>query len=238
MEGFQIVSIRRIEPVRAYLLGLLPEQQAAELEERYFRDRNFFQEVKATERKLIEEYLDGRLAQEARQPFEERYQRVPELMRCVEEVRANRKTQTGWWQWKPALALATILCVIGLGVMLRPGQDEPETLLSPGMTKAAGEVAAISLPASGKPLRMLLELPGETSSVECSVKLSEVDAAGKWTETWSTPGLVRSAPREGGQQLKLSIEAKQLRAGDYVAQAIDKDGTPRNSYVFRVTAPR
>ena len=45
-----------------YLLGQLPEQDAATLEERFFRDDDFFEELRAVEADLIDQYVRGELS--------------------------------------------------------------------------------------------------------------------------------------------------------------------------------
>ena len=51
----------RIKSVRDYLLGTLTEDDAALIEEQYFANPHFFEEVRIVERVLIEEYLDDSL---------------------------------------------------------------------------------------------------------------------------------------------------------------------------------
>ena len=67
------------ETWRAYLLGRLAPQEAQGLEDRYFADQAAFDEVLLAEDDLIDEYLDGQLAEAERRTFEERVRERPEL---------------------------------------------------------------------------------------------------------------------------------------------------------------
>jgi CHAT domain-containing protein/tetratricopeptide (TPR) repeat protein len=53
-----------------YLLGVMPEEERAELEELYLRDDDVDQEIQAVERELIDSYLEGSLTGEERDRFE------------------------------------------------------------------------------------------------------------------------------------------------------------------------
>src|SRR6266404_5807676 len=112
------ISHNSAEPVRAYLLGTLPEEESVALEERYFRDRDFFLWVRAVETRLIEDYLNGQLPAVTMQPFESRYLRVPELRRRLEEIRGERTAAARQnqrvliWGWRPIMA-AALICVAG-----------------------------------------------------------------------------------------------------------------------------
>ncbi len=117
------------EAMRAYLLGLLPDDQAAALEEEYFVNRAFFLKVQSEETALITDYLDGRLRGTEKQSFETRYLQVPNLRSRVEEVRKQRERpgvapSSPWKVPRLAWAAAFIL-IFGLGALvyyLRPGE--------------------------------------------------------------------------------------------------------------------
>ena len=72
---------------RAYLLGLLPEEEAARLEEGYFAEDSTFEELVLAEDDLIDEYLDERLADDERRAFEARLDQRPELAARLEARR-------------------------------------------------------------------------------------------------------------------------------------------------------
>jgi curli biogenesis system outer membrane secretion channel CsgG len=115
---------KSIESMRAYLLGLLPDDEAAALEEDYFVDRKSLHRLQTEEAALITDYLDGRLGKKESQLFEGRYLRVPELHRKVETVRHARRAlpmqskRAVWVRWGIAAA-AALAFVLGLGLWNR-----------------------------------------------------------------------------------------------------------------------
>src|SRR5690349_2603693 len=115
---------KSIESMRAYLLGVLPDDEATALEEEYFVDRKGFHRLQTEEAALIADYLDGRLRKKEKQLFEGRYLRVPELHRKVEAVRHERRAlprqskRALWMRWGMAAAAALAL-VLGLGLWKR-----------------------------------------------------------------------------------------------------------------------
>lgn len=113
METRHIVS----EPVRAYLLGQLGDQEAVALEEKYFMDRSFFLRVQSVEQWLIEDYLENRLSQSERQQFESRYLKIPALRKRLEEVRSQAPSlpapkPENRWILRAAFATC-LICVVG-----------------------------------------------------------------------------------------------------------------------------
>jgi hypothetical protein len=115
------------EAMRAYLLGLLSDDDAAMLEEEYFVNRAFFLQVQSEETALIEDYIEGRLRAEEKQRFEGRYLSTPDLRSKVEEVRKQHDARRSIAQpslqpslWKsPRLAFAAALMLsLGLGIWL------------------------------------------------------------------------------------------------------------------------
>ncbi|MBZ5531266.1 MAG: hypothetical protein LAO20_07535 [Acidobacteriia bacterium] len=109
--------------MRSYLLGFLPEDEAAALEQQYFADRAVFLRLQAEETALIADYLDGRLRPWEKTRFEARYLKVPVLQRKVEEVRRQRAVdrpaaRPSIWAWRPLFASAALVLVLGLGLGL------------------------------------------------------------------------------------------------------------------------
>lgn len=70
-----------------YILGQVSSEERAGLEERYFADRDLFEELVATENDLIDAYVRGELSGPERFQFETRFLATPELR---ERVRAAR----------------------------------------------------------------------------------------------------------------------------------------------------
>ena len=101
--------------MRAYLLGLLPDREAAAMEQRYFTEDACFHEIEEEENALIADYLDDKLPPDERELFVSRYFEVPELQRKVDEIRSQHTAiaqpvqRTSWIEWRIAAALALVL---------------------------------------------------------------------------------------------------------------------------------
>jgi hypothetical protein len=74
--------------VRYLLGGALPEEEQQDIEQRYFDDEDFFEEMELVEQELIDNYLNGRLTQEDQKSFEKHYLAVHWRRRRVELIRA------------------------------------------------------------------------------------------------------------------------------------------------------
>jgi anti-sigma factor RsiW len=124
-----------------YLLGDLPEEEKTELEERFFSDDTYFEQVLALEDELIDDYVHGELSRPERERFEryfltssQRRHRVEfarALMRTVSEAPAAgasgpaiARPEPVWWQallaWlRPqSLAIKFSLAATALAVVL------------------------------------------------------------------------------------------------------------------------
>jgi hypothetical protein len=76
------------ELIVEYLLGDLPEEKQAEIEDRAFQDERYLQDILAAESDLIDEYVRGELSDSARRQFESRFLASVERRRKVEFARA------------------------------------------------------------------------------------------------------------------------------------------------------
>lgn len=243
-----------VEPMRSYLLGTLEDSRAAEIEQRYFTDRGFFQFLRAVETGLIEDYLAGRLEPSAKSRFEERYLAVPDLRNRLEEVRGTPvPVRTATVPARPGrvflMAAILLICVGGGALWLSRSRVRVESLpvpvsappvlatlyLSPGLLKGAGAETALldTVPGKGS-VRLMLDFPGRTSPLLCSVQVSLASASGVWSKVWSTPQPVVSTPSAGGQQVAAIVDASVLSRGDYLVQVLGPDGQVLESYSFRV----
>jgi curli biogenesis system outer membrane secretion channel CsgG len=112
-----------VDSMRAYLLGQLPDQEAAALEEQYFVNRDCFLRIQSEENALIADYLADRLSKKERSSFESRYLHVPELERKVEEMRRQhsslRPTLRPAFHVHWSLAAAALALVLALGFWAR-----------------------------------------------------------------------------------------------------------------------
>jgi anti-sigma-K factor RskA len=76
------------ELIARYLLGDLPEEEQARLEDRAFSDRDYMRNIVAVESDLIDEYVRGGLSDSERRRFERRFLASAERQRKVEFARA------------------------------------------------------------------------------------------------------------------------------------------------------
>lgn len=78
-----------------YILGQVSAQERADLEERYFADRDFFEQMVAAEHDLIDSYVRGELSGPTRFQFENRFLATPELRERVRSARAIAGYRSG-----------------------------------------------------------------------------------------------------------------------------------------------
>ncbi|HLK63077.1 MAG TPA: hypothetical protein VKU19_06535 [Bryobacteraceae bacterium] len=241
-----------VEPVRAYLLGKLDDQAATELELRYFTDRRVFLRIRDIETSLIQDYLSDHLSPGDRDRFESRYLRVPEMRQRLEEVRRlneKRAAAMAFPRGLAALAAGVLLASAGGAWYLAKRREAPPpqvtrvipalppapavTLpLSPGL-KMGGEARTreLKLPSPPALVRLILELPGQATPIDCTVQISKPDSDPP--VIWTSPAPLRSTPATGGQVVTVDFESTILSTGDYIAHALGPDGQIRESYVFQ-----
>lgn len=65
------------EAIRQYLLGLLPQEQAGELEEQLFIDGELFEELLIAEDELVDQFLAGEMSEREREAVERHFLRAP-----------------------------------------------------------------------------------------------------------------------------------------------------------------
>ncbi|HEX8183699.1 MAG TPA: hypothetical protein VF747_03080 [Blastocatellia bacterium] len=111
------------ESIVRYLLGDLPEQEQADVEDRAFRDRQYLQRILAAESDLIDEYVRGELSDSARVQFESRFLASAERRRKVEFAKALASvvSQTAIIEReaRPVAARAPIALRVSLAAFLR-----------------------------------------------------------------------------------------------------------------------
>lgn len=235
------------ETVRSYLLGQLGDEDSANLEERYFTDREFFLFVRTIETALIRDYLGGGLPAAVRLQFEERYLHNPVLRKRVEEVRSSRPAVRIITPVRLAWAASVLLCaaVSGLWVYWN-GASAPalsaaprdrtivaKAYLTPGIEKAA-EAGGAELPARLKGLvQLVLEIPGRSKAMPYSVRVLRMEDGG-WQPVWRSVYALWSSVADGRQQVTAMIEASLLVPGDYLAEVSEPGGAMIDTYNFRV----
>lgn len=120
-----------------YLLGDLPEDEQARLEDRAFAEREYLRHIEDAENDLIDEYVRGALTETKRRQFETRFLASAERRKKVEFARAlariiptpeaaPKSATAAWWErltaflhgWNPVLqfsmAVAALLLVISV----------------------------------------------------------------------------------------------------------------------------
>src|SRR5829696_1423355 len=117
---------------RAYLLGLLPAEDLATLEERYFNDDAAFEELVLAEDDLLDEYLDGQLPEEQRQTFEQRLGERPELaarrharQRLTRALRRRVRAGQAPRLRRRSVVLGLAAAAAAVFVTFRVGQERP-----------------------------------------------------------------------------------------------------------------
>jgi hypothetical protein len=79
------------ESLRRYLLGSLPSEEIAALEERLLTDTVFYDELLMVEDELIDQYLSGEQSAAERESFEAHFTLAPERQQKVRFARALKK---------------------------------------------------------------------------------------------------------------------------------------------------
>jgi hypothetical protein len=120
--------------LRKYLLGMLPEAESDEIDDKLFTDQSFAETLEVIEDEIVEDYLDGTLSRQDRLAAERHFFQAPEhrsklwfarLLRSHvqhQEQPVIKPVPIPWFQrpafsWAMSLATATLLImVVGLGV--------------------------------------------------------------------------------------------------------------------------
>lgn len=238
------------DAVKSYLLGTLPDDQASAIEEHYFTDAVFFDEIRSMEIDLICEFLDKELTEEEQEQFKRRYLQVPKLKQLVDEVRERRGAvpQPRSLTWVVSVAAVVCISVIGFVVLrkgLAPPVEKPSVetrlqgatlFLEPGVTMgAASETSKLVLPSQLQPVSLVAELPGQKASMDYLAQVFRIGPDGSRNRVF-TSGQIRSLPRTGGQQVTVKLSSTDLPPGDYIMELQPAGGKVSETYVFRVTA--
>ena len=85
------------ETIRRYLLGDLPENERAQIEDAFLGDAALFEEIEDAENDLIDEYVGGNLSEPESAQFENHYLALPEnraRLRAAELLKNEREKET------------------------------------------------------------------------------------------------------------------------------------------------
>jgi hypothetical protein len=194
----------------SYLLGRLSDEDAQALEERYFRDSDLFERLRALETDLLDDYARGELAGQDRSDFERRLESSPLLRSRLESAVAIQRAfalgsadaeaapPAGQHQrplprrpglaWLAGLgaAAAVVLAVVGLNLHRENGQ------LLTGIREA--ELVERRLEEENRSLHREISArpPAPNSSASASPIVSvPVDVSGRVFSFRLVPGLLR-----------------------------------------------
>ena len=246
-----------MKPVRAYLLGTLEPAEAAAFEDRYFADDAVFAELKDAEDRLIADFLAGRLSPRDQKLFEARYLRVPELRLKLDAARAGSKPaarrQFGL-AWAAAAAALLVVAAGAIWYSRDAGQPGPVLIArsegSTGITPldvhlvpflpkgASGTANRFNEPPPRTPLRLTLEFPGRSETIEGTVHIQRLEISGGRKPVWNSSTSARSTTVATGQQLAVLMPADLLVHADYFLEVTAPDGNLLGSYYFRVSEAR
>lgn len=248
--------------IRHYLLGVAPQDEQPQLEERLLTDSAFYEELLIAEDDLIDEYLEGELSPSEQRNFEEHFLLTPERQKklrfagALKKYVAEKQTQKPfispipkWWHPSALLssqnpfatvsvAIAMLLVVVAfLWVIRNPRPQGASGLaitvdLTPGLVRADGEIKRISIPSGTGTVNVRLALPTDEYPSYRAVVLTS-----QGTKIWSTDS-VKTETLDGRKTIFLSLPADLLSPGDYQVrvsgQLPDAKFEAVTSYTFRV----
>ncbi|HEX4038809.1 MAG TPA: hypothetical protein VHX37_12185 [Acidobacteriaceae bacterium] len=115
--------------IRQYLLGMLSEEEAAQLDEQIFTNNEILERFEDEQELLIEDFVNQELSREEAARFREQCSRSPVLRRSVDDLKAlltglgrdprlhpDKQPSHGWRRWfaLSAPAMAVALCCVGV----------------------------------------------------------------------------------------------------------------------------
>jgi hypothetical protein len=228
------------DPRRAYLLGLLPDDEAARLEEEYFADAPAFEAMLAAEDELVDDYVAGALSETDRRAFEQRTSERPELARRL----GARQALDGAFRLRGArdrrarrrvLPLVAAFAAAALVVVMARAPRRPPSVL---VTSATPTLSPSAAPSAVSTVVLLLGGPGVRGQASVStarlppgttvLRLRQAQASSAGPETrgvvledvdghrlWAGRA---GRPASGEPVLETDVPAEILRAGDYIAR--------------------
>lgn len=180
----------------AYLLGELPGELSAQLENQYFRDDELFSKVCSVEHELLDRYLRGELTGERRERFETQYVSAP----------ARRQTLDAEREWFEAAKMARSQVPRGISALL------PRWLrrffMSEGPTL---RFVAVGLPAAAVLLSCWLVYRTASLGKEAQRLRTELAARTASVQPFASFILVPGVERDAGAPKRLSIPAGAVR---------------------------
>jgi len=252
------------ENIRPYLLGLIPQNDQPQIEERLLVDNEFYEELLIAEDELIDEYLAGELSPMERRNFEEHFLVTPEREQKVRFGRAlnkytadksSRRAPTPqWWSYPAAFlssrnavaltALSAAALVLVVGVWLATKNPWQQT---PG-TAPVSIVTAVLIPGTAREGGEItrISIPPGTDTIQLRLALPPGDyekyraaiLTSQGTNVWTGTNLQPELLVEG-KFIVLTLPANIFRRDDYQAklsgQLANSSFEDAASYTFRVS---
>ena len=261
--GARAMELQEYKSIRAYLLGLIQENEQPAIEERLLTDDEFYEELLIAEDELIDEYLGGRLSSSDQEQFEEHFLVTPERQQKLRFGRALKiytddkgsvsVPLAPWWSPAtslfssangfPALAMGAVVLLFVVGVSWlavnkfsnpTPGSSGNivTAVLTPGMSRADGQITRVSIPADTDTLQLKLALPpGDYEKYS-------VEILGQGTRVWTGTDLPAEQLPEG-KFLVLNVPANNFKRDDYQIKLSGRHANSSSddlaSYTFRVS---
>lgn len=242
--------------IKNYLLGSIPADVSATLEEQLLTDDDFFELLQAEEDELIDQYLTGELSPAERQQFEQIFLAAPErrerlswaqtlhqelsLATMVNET-SSVAPQTAfipqpspWWRvWlgSPAAYVAAAVLVAMLAFGLWRTNMSPPTLgtfiLTPNASRDGSQTKVIAVPPGASQINLQLELiVVESGPYQAILR----DGAGNTKQRWE--GLQPQTK----QPFVLEVSTAHLDEGTYRINLMTAtNASPTDEFVFQVT---
>lgn len=202
------------QSARRYLLGELPEDEAAALEEACFTSQDAFERVRGVEDDLLDDYVAGDLAAGERQRLEARLLRSARQRERLTAARAlhlaggqrSRSEARGPVRWRSAVRLVgalAALALVGVGLQrLRPNATEPPA--GPPPASPRGE----AVPLAPAPSAAAPAPPAASATTTFAIVLTPVQ-----TRAGGAPGGIQIPAHAAQVRLELRGEAGLPAAG-------------------------
>jgi hypothetical protein len=224
------------QELRQYLLGMLPEDEAVELDERLFSGEEMLHRLQEEQETLSEDFVSGRLSPEEAAQFREQCSRSPRLRGNVEELKTllaglRQRTEAirapaaltparprlrERWLWVLSPALAAALCVVAvLYVQERHAVERLQTTTQEAAVQAPIEGEPVS---GGQPYAAFLAASvtrgaGSTPQIAIPPAASTVDLQVEVRDAVSSNGDWTVTLLQGGEPIWKSARVRLQKLG-------------------------
>jgi hypothetical protein len=240
MELAKTDGTKRIEELRAFLLGTLAETDVERVEYSLLSDDGLYELLLATEEELIDEYVSGALSQSEASGFLGYLNKLPGGRTRIDFARDFRESLGASETFsqllrgqRPAWAAAFLLSALAFAIYASMAYREPAPLvLTAGLTRSEGEIPTATLSESTPAFRVMLDL-GVQSHDRYRATLYDADSRA----ILSSEGLTASVT-ERRILVAFLIPVAGLEPGDYSISLEGETASagyePLEKYVFRL----